>query len=223
MKDNFLVGIDIGTKKICTLIGQIKADEEKEEVEIIGYGLAESRGLKKGAIVHMEKSVEDIKKSIREAELTAGVMIESAYVNISGKPYPEHQRQGQHQHHRSQQGDHQGRSGPGHHPRQRHPPAQRSNHPPCPPPRIHRRFPGQHQGPGGHGRRNSGRLPPHHHLLADLDQELAALPEKGQNQRAKDGAFPHRRRRGGAHPGREGTGGTAHRHRRRHHRYGRVR
>ena len=84
MKNNYLVGIDIGTKKICTLIGQIKSEEEKEDLEIIGYGITESRGLKKGAIVNMERSVEDIKKSIKEAELTAGFMIESAYVNISG-------------------------------------------------------------------------------------------------------------------------------------------
>ena len=51
MKNNYLVGIDIGTKKICTLIGQIKSEEEKEDLEIIGYGITESRGLKKGAIV----------------------------------------------------------------------------------------------------------------------------------------------------------------------------
>jgi cell division protein FtsA len=85
MKSNYLVGIDIGTKKICTLIGQIKTEEEKEHIEIIGYGIAESGGLKKGAIVNMERTVEDIRKSIKDAELTAGVEIESAYVNISGK------------------------------------------------------------------------------------------------------------------------------------------
>jgi len=85
MKSSYLVGLDIGTKKICTLIGQIKTEEDKEDLEIIGSGVAESRGLKKGAIVDMEKTVEDIKKSVREAELTAGVEVESAYVNVSGK------------------------------------------------------------------------------------------------------------------------------------------
>jgi cell division protein FtsA len=85
MKSNYLVGIDIGTKKICTLIAQIKSDGEKEDVEIIGYGVVESKGLRKGNIVNMEGTVEDIKKSIKDAELTAGVMIESAYINISGK------------------------------------------------------------------------------------------------------------------------------------------
>lgn len=85
MKNNYLVGIDIGTKKICTLIGQIKTEEEKEVLEIIGCGIAESRGLKKGSIVDMENTVEDIRKSVRDAELTAGVEVESAYVNIAGK------------------------------------------------------------------------------------------------------------------------------------------
>ena len=63
MKSNYLVGIDIGTKKICTLIAQIKSDGGKEDVEIIGYGVAESRGLRKGNIVNMEGTVEDIKRS----------------------------------------------------------------------------------------------------------------------------------------------------------------
>lgn len=56
MKNNYLVGIDIGTKKICTLIAQIKSDGKKEDVEIIGYGITESKGLRKGAIVNMEET-----------------------------------------------------------------------------------------------------------------------------------------------------------------------
>lgn len=84
MKGKYLVGIDIGTKKICTLIGQLKAQEEGDELEIIGYGISESKGIRKGVIVDMNRTVEDIKKSVKEAELTAGVEVESAYVNISG-------------------------------------------------------------------------------------------------------------------------------------------
>jgi len=84
MKGKYLVGIDIGTKKICTLIGQLKSHEEGDDLEIIGYGIAESKGIRKGVIVDMNQTVEDIKKSVKEAELTAGVEVESAYVNISG-------------------------------------------------------------------------------------------------------------------------------------------
>lgn len=84
MKNNYLVGIDIGTKKIATIIGEVKAGEEREELEVIGYGVAESSGMRKGVIVDMHAAVEEIKKSVKEAELTAGVEVESAYINISG-------------------------------------------------------------------------------------------------------------------------------------------
>lgn len=84
MKSNYLVGIDVGSKKISTIIGQVKSDGEREELEIIGYGNAESNGIRKGVIVDMNTTVEDIRKSVKEAELTAGVEVESAYVNIAG-------------------------------------------------------------------------------------------------------------------------------------------
>jgi cell division protein FtsA len=84
MKSNYLVGIDIGSKKITTIIGQVKTDGDQEELEVIGYGNTESHGMRKGVIVDMNATIEDIRKSVKEAELTAGVEIESAYVNISG-------------------------------------------------------------------------------------------------------------------------------------------
>ncbi|MGE5342719.1 MAG: cell division protein FtsA [Candidatus Omnitrophota bacterium] len=84
MKGNYMVGIDIGSKKISTIIGQLKTDGEREELEIIGYGNVESNGIRKGVIVDMNATVEDIRKSVKEAELTAGVEVESAYVNIAG-------------------------------------------------------------------------------------------------------------------------------------------
>ena len=84
MKNNYLVGIDIGTKKVTTIIGQCKTEGDREELEIIGYGKADSTGIRKGVIVDMSATVSDIGKSVKEAELTAGVEVESAYVNISG-------------------------------------------------------------------------------------------------------------------------------------------
>lgn len=84
MKSNYLVGIDIGTKKVSTIIGQVKTEGEHEELEVIGYGKADSTGMRKGVIVDMKATVEDIRKSVKEAEITAGVEVESAYVNIAG-------------------------------------------------------------------------------------------------------------------------------------------
>jgi len=84
MKSNYLVGIDVGTKKVCTIIGQIKNEDGNESLEVIGYGVTETTGIRKGVIVDMNATVEDIQRSVKEAELTAGVEVESAFVNISG-------------------------------------------------------------------------------------------------------------------------------------------
>jgi len=62
MKNNFIVGIDIGTKQISTIIGQVKTEDDRDEIEVIGYGVADSTGIKRGVIVDMNKTVEDIKK-----------------------------------------------------------------------------------------------------------------------------------------------------------------
>jgi len=83
--DDFIVGIDIGSSKICTVIGTIKEENGENYLEIIGTGLSSSHGIKKGNIINISKTVEDINASIKEAEITSGVEIESAYVNISGR------------------------------------------------------------------------------------------------------------------------------------------
>ncbi len=80
-RNNYIVGLDIGTKKVAVIIGEITAERK---VEIIGIGTAESRGLRKGVVVNLEATTAAIKKAQEEAELMAGVEIESAYVGISG-------------------------------------------------------------------------------------------------------------------------------------------
>ncbi len=80
-KTSYIVGFDIGTKKVIALIGEI-TDENK--IEIIGIGTAEARGLRKGVVVDLEATTEAIKKAQEEAELMAGVEIQSAFFGISG-------------------------------------------------------------------------------------------------------------------------------------------
>ncbi len=80
-KNNYLVGLDIGTKKIAAVIGEIT---KENKAEIIGIGTAESRGLRKGVVVNLDATVSSIKKAQEEAELMAGVEIDSAFVGISG-------------------------------------------------------------------------------------------------------------------------------------------
>ena len=79
-KDPLVVGLDIGTTKICTVVGQM-ADGQ---VNIIGLGTHPSKGLRKGVVINIESTVQSIKKAVEEAELMAGVHLTSVYVGISG-------------------------------------------------------------------------------------------------------------------------------------------
>ena len=80
-KNNYIVGLDIGTKKTAAIIAEITEDKK---IEIIGIGTTDSRGLRKGVVVNLEATVNAIKKAQEEAELMAGVEIDSAFVGISG-------------------------------------------------------------------------------------------------------------------------------------------
>lgn len=80
-KNGYIVGFDIGTKKIAAIIGEITEDRK---IEIIGIGTADSKGLRKGVVVNLDTTVEAIKKAQEEAELMAGVEIDSAFIGISG-------------------------------------------------------------------------------------------------------------------------------------------
>jgi cell division protein FtsA len=80
-KNGYLVGIDIGTRKVAALIGELT---EEGKIEVIGVGAAESRGLRKGVVVNLDVTSEAIRKARQEAELMAGVNITSAFVGISG-------------------------------------------------------------------------------------------------------------------------------------------
>ncbi len=78
---NLVVGLDIGTSKICAIVGEIS---EAQEIEIIGIGINASRGLKKGVVVNIESTVQSIQRAVEEAELMAGCQIQSVYAGIAG-------------------------------------------------------------------------------------------------------------------------------------------
>ncbi len=80
-KNSYVVGLDIGTKKVAAIIGEIT---EEKKIEIIGIGTSESRGLRKGIVVNLDSTVDAIKKAQEEAELMAGVEIDAAFIGISG-------------------------------------------------------------------------------------------------------------------------------------------
>ncbi|MDO8427397.1 MAG: cell division protein FtsA [Deltaproteobacteria bacterium] len=79
-RDNIVVGLDIGTTKICAIVGE----KTKDGVEIIGIGNHPSKGLRKGVVVNIESTVDSIRKAVEEAELMAGCEINRVYCGIAG-------------------------------------------------------------------------------------------------------------------------------------------
>jgi len=79
-KENLIVGLDIGTTKICCIVGEVTS----EGIDIIGIGSHPSKGLRKGVVVNIESTVQSIKKAVEEAELMAGCGISSVYAGIAG-------------------------------------------------------------------------------------------------------------------------------------------
>ena len=80
-KHKYIVGLDIGTTKICCIIAELTPTGQ---IEIIGLGQSPSRGLRKGVVVNIDSTVESIKDAVEEAELMAGCEIESVFVGIAG-------------------------------------------------------------------------------------------------------------------------------------------
>jgi cell division protein FtsA len=80
-RERYLVGLDVGTSTVCAVVGESLEDGS---VDIVGIGVAESRGIKRGVVVNLEAAVESIKKAIDEAELMAGVEIDSVHLALSG-------------------------------------------------------------------------------------------------------------------------------------------
>ncbi|HET6420405.1 MAG TPA: cell division protein FtsA [Geobacteraceae bacterium] len=79
-RENLIVGLDIGTTKICAIVGNVIEDG----VDIVGIGTSPSRGLRKGVVINIETTVASIKKAVEEAELMAGCEIKSVYAGIAG-------------------------------------------------------------------------------------------------------------------------------------------
>lgn len=76
-----IVGLDIGTSKVVAIVGEISPSGE---LEIVGIGSHQSRGLKKGVVVNIESTVQSIQRAVEEAELMAGCQIHSVYAGIAG-------------------------------------------------------------------------------------------------------------------------------------------
>jgi len=80
-RENLVVGLDIGTTKICAIVGNLNEDGS---LDIVGIGTSPSQGLRKGVVINIEGTVGAIKKALQEAELMAGCEIRSVFAGIAG-------------------------------------------------------------------------------------------------------------------------------------------
>jgi len=78
--EELIVGLDIGTTKICAVVGEVNPDG----IDIVGIGTHSSVGLRKGVVVNIESTVDSINRAIEEAELMGGCEITSVYAGIAG-------------------------------------------------------------------------------------------------------------------------------------------
>jgi len=78
--ENLVVGLDIGTTKICAIVGTMT----ESGLDIVGIGSSPSRGMRKGVVINIEGTVSAIRKAIQEAELMAGCEINSVFAGIAG-------------------------------------------------------------------------------------------------------------------------------------------
>ncbi|WP_062309512.1 cell division protein FtsA [Alicyclobacillus sendaiensis] len=89
-KEDYIVSLDIGTSKVRVIIGEPTGNS----LNIIGVGSASSQGLRHGAIVDIDKTVDSIREAVDHAERMVGIRIPSAYVGISGEHIQLHSSHG---------------------------------------------------------------------------------------------------------------------------------
>jgi len=80
-EEKYIVALDIGTSKVCALVAEIS---DRGQLEIIGKGTSPMKGTRRGNIINLDQAIEAVKKAVDEAEVMAGLQIESVYVGVSG-------------------------------------------------------------------------------------------------------------------------------------------
>ncbi|MFT5879836.1 MAG: cell division protein FtsA [Moritella sp.] len=82
MERKLIVGLDVGTSKIVVVVGELLPDGE---LNIIGLGQSDSKGMDKGGVNDLESVVKAVQRALHEAEMMADMKISSVYLGISGK------------------------------------------------------------------------------------------------------------------------------------------
>ena len=76
-----LAGLDIGSTKVCFVIGTVNPEGK---IDVVGVGNAPNTGIRQGVVVNIEATTESIKKAKEEAELMSGYTVNEVWVGISG-------------------------------------------------------------------------------------------------------------------------------------------
>ena len=177
---DIVVGLDIGTTKICAIVGELT---DEGGIDIIGIGTHPSKGLRKGVVVNIDATVASIKRAIEEAEPMAGCEITTVYTGIAGghiKGFNTHgivavkdkevRDAGRRPGHRRGQGG-------------GHPPGPRGD--PRPAAGVHHRRPGRHQGAAGHERRAPRGQGAHRHRRGLVGPEHRQVRQPDRPQRGR--------------------------------------
>ena len=83
--DELIVGLDIGTTKICAVVAEARTQEDGESgIDVIGIGTHPSKGLRKGVVVDIDATVDSIRKAVDEAEMMAGCEVNAVYAGVAG-------------------------------------------------------------------------------------------------------------------------------------------
>src|SRR6266581_2807346 len=80
-EEKYIVALDIGTSKVCVLVGEVT---DRNQLEIIGKGTSPMKGTRRGNIINLDQAIDAVKKAVDEAEVMAGLQIESVYVGVAG-------------------------------------------------------------------------------------------------------------------------------------------
>lgn len=81
MEEPIVVGIDIGTTKICTLVARV---EGERTLRILGVGIEPAQGIRKGSVIDLAAASQSVNRSIEKAQRTSGLEITSALVSLAG-------------------------------------------------------------------------------------------------------------------------------------------
>src|SRR5690606_20693347 len=80
-RERYLVGLDVGTSLVTVVVGELMSSGT---LDIIGIGSAEAKGIRRGIVNHVESAADSIRAALEDAELRAGVEIDSVHLALSG-------------------------------------------------------------------------------------------------------------------------------------------